>query len=130
MYKEYLGEGYHDKIRKMLIADENLLPDSIIDADLNINGMKKLIAPAIEKMQMFGMDVDTEEKFKMLSDASLYYLCGILCMAMKSRTSAPPFNLPKYKKKWDKKRDGYMQKGNLLMKGLHDSVMEGLRHMG
>jgi hypothetical protein len=118
MYKEYLGEGYHDKIRKMLTADDTLLPDRIIDADANIGAMKKLIAPAIEKMQMFGKEVDSEEKFKQLSDAALYYLCGILCMAMKSRTSAPPFNLPKYKKRWDKKKDGYMQKGNQYMQGL------------
>jgi hypothetical protein len=118
MYKEYLGEGYHEKIRKMLTCDETLLPDSIIDADANIGAMKKLIAPAIEKMQMFGKEVDSEEKFKLLSDAALYYLCGILCMAMKSRTSAPPFNLSKYKKRWDKKRDGYMQKGNQYMQGL------------
>lgn len=118
MYKEYLGEGYHDRIRKMLTCDETLLPNRIIDADLNIGGMKKLIAPAIEKMQMFGKRVDSEEKFKLLSDAALYYLCGILCMAMKSRTSSPPFNVPKYKKRWDKKQVGYMQKGNLIMQGL------------
>ena len=126
MYKEYLSEGYHEKIRKMLTADETLLPDRIIDADLNIGAMKKLIAPAIEKMQMFGKEVDSEEKFKQLSDAALYYLCGILCMAMKSRTSAPPFNLPKYKKKWDKKQVGYMQKGNAYIKALLDSALKGL----
>jgi hypothetical protein len=126
MYKEYLGEGYHEKIRKMLTADETLLPDSIIDADLNIGAMKKLIAPAIEKMQMLGKEVDTEEKFKQLSDAALYYLCGILCMAMKSRTSAPPFNLPRYKKRWDKKKDGYMQKGNASLNALLDSKLKGL----
>jgi hypothetical protein len=118
MYEEYLGPGYYNRIRKMLTADDTLLPNKIIDADLNIGGMKKLIAPAIEKMQMFGKEVDTEEKFKLLSDAALYYLCGILCMAMKSRTSSPPFNLPKYKKRWDKKKDGYMQKGNQYMQGL------------
>jgi hypothetical protein len=127
MYEEYLGEGYHDRIRKMLTVDETLLPDRIIDADLNIGAMKQLIAPAIEKMQMFGKYVDTEEKYKLLSNAALYYLCGILCMAMKSRTSSPPFNIPKYKKRWDKKRDGYMEKGNMIMKSLLDSAMEELK---
>lgn len=122
MYEEYLGKGYHDRIRKMLTADDELLPDRIIDADANIGAMKMLIAPAIEKMQMSGGQIDTEEKFNQLSSAALYYLCGILCMAMKSRTSAPPFDAPKYKRRWDKKRDKYMQKGNALM--------EGLRHMG
>jgi hypothetical protein len=110
----------------MLTVDDTLLPDKIIDADLNIGGMKRLIAPAIEKMQVFGKNVDTEEKFKLLSDAALYYLCGILCMAMKSRTSAPPFNLSKYKKRWDKKKDGYMQKGNAYLKALLDSELKGL----
>jgi hypothetical protein len=118
MYEEYLGLDYYNRIRKMLTCDDTLLPDRIIDADANIGAMKTLIAPAIEKMQMFGKEVDSEEKFKQLSDAALYYLCGILCMAMKSRTSAPPFNLPKYKKRWDKKQVGYMQKGNTLMQGL------------
>jgi hypothetical protein len=118
MYREYLGEGYHEKIRKMLTCDETLLPDRIIDAEANIGAMKKLIAPAIEKLQMFGKSVDTKEKFDLLSNAALYYLCGILCMAMKSRTSSPPFNLPKYKKRWDKKQVGYMQKGNQYMQGL------------
>lgn len=126
MYKEYLGPDYYNRIRKMLTCDDTLLPDRIIDADLNIGGMKKLIAPAIEKMQMFGKEVDSEEKFNQLSNAALYYQCGILCMAMKSRTSAPPFNLPKYKKRWDKKREGYMQKGNASIKALIDSSLKGL----
>lgn len=126
MYKEYLGEGYHGRIRKMLTCDETLLSDKIIDADLNIGGMKQLIAPAIERMQMFGKEVDSEEKFSLLSNTALYYLCGILCMAMKSRTSAPPFNLPKYKKKWDKKQAGYMQKGNAYIKALLDSALKGV----
>ena len=121
MYKEYLGEGYHDKIRKMLtgkVTNDELLPNRIIDADANIGAMKILITPALEKMAVTGKRIDSEEKFKQLSDAAIYYLCGILCMAMKSRTSAPPYNLPKYKKNWDKKQKNYMAKGNMLMQGL------------
>lgn len=113
LYTEYLGEGYHAKIRGMLTCDETLLPDRIIDADLNIGAMKQLLVPVLEKVK-----IDTEEKFRQLSSAALYYLCGVLCMVMKSRTSSPPFNIPKYKKRWDKKRDKYMQKGNQLMMGL------------
>ena len=118
MYKEYLGENYHNRIRKMMTADKELLPDRIIDADLNIGGMKQLLTPYLENMNKFGKKVNTETKFKQLSDAAIYYLCGILCMAMKSRTSAPPFNKKKYQKNWDKKRINYMQKGNKLMQGL------------
>lgn len=118
MHKEYLGKNYHSRIRKMLTVNETILPNSVIDADINIGAMKMLIAPAIDKMQMQGKAVNTEEKFNQLSNAALYYLCGVLCLAMKSRTSAPPFNVPKYKKNWNKKRERYMQKGNLLIQGL------------
>lgn len=54
MYKEYLGEGYHDKVRKMLTLNEEVLPNSVIDADLNIGGMKQLLSPALEKMNIHG----------------------------------------------------------------------------
>lgn len=118
MYEEYLGKGYHDKIRKMLTLPEEVLPNSVIDADLNIGGMKQLLSPALDKMRIHGKKIDSEEKYNQLANVGIYYLCGILCMAMKSRTSAPPFNIPKYKKNWDKKRKGYMEKGNKLMQGL------------
>lgn len=122
MYEEYLGQDYTNKIRKMLTADETLLPDRIIDADLNIGGMKALVTPILEKMKRVGDSIDDEQKFNQLSCIAVYYLCGILCVAMKSRTSAPPFNVPKNQKRWDKKRAGYMQKGNLLAEGLMHHV--------
>ena len=118
MHAEYLGKGYHDKIRKMLTCNEELLPNRIIDADGNIGAMKLLITPHIENMQLNGNKIDTEGKFNQLSSVVIYYLCGILCMAMKSRTSAPPFDLKKYQKRWDKKQKGYMEKGNKIMQGL------------
>ncbi|TCU72841.1 hypothetical protein EV204_105177 [Tissierella praeacuta] len=118
MYEKYLGLNYHNRIRKMLTLPEEVLPNRIIDADLNIGGMKQLLSPALEKMQIHGKQINTEEKYNQLANAGIYFLCGILCMAMKSRTSAPPFNIPKYKKNWDKKQKGYMQKGNMLMQGL------------
>ena len=118
MHREYLGEKYHSKIRKMLTLNKEVLPDRIIDANSNIGAMKLLIAPYLEGMHLAGKKVDTEEKFNQLSQAALYYLCGILCMAMKSRTSAPPFNVKKYQKNWDEKQKGYMEKANFLMQGL------------
>lgn len=115
MYEEYLGEGYHDKIRKMLTLPEEVLPNSVIDADLNIGAMKQLLSPALEKMKVHGKRINSEEKFNQLSQVALYYLCGILCVAMKSRTSATPFNIKKYQKNWDKKQKKYIEKGNLIL---------------
>ena len=122
MYKEYLGEGYHDRIRKMMTCDKELLPDSIIDAEYNIGAMKMLIAPAVEKMQMQGKFIDTDAKYKTLTDIAIYYLCAILCVAMKSRTSAPPFDKKKYQKRWEKKQAKYVQKGNVLLEALKKNV--------
>jgi len=118
MYKEYLGPDYHNKVRKMLTVNEELLPNRIIDADLNIGGMKKLLTPALDKMTALGKPIDTEEQFAEFQEVALNYLCGILCIALKSRTSTPPYNLAKYKKNWDKKKNKFMQKGNSLMRGL------------
>lgn len=115
MYEEYLGEGYHEKVRKMLTADDKLLPNSIIDADVNIGAMKRLVAPAIETMQRFGRFVDDKKKYDQLQVAALNCLCGILCFALKSRTSSPPYDIPEYKRNWDKKRDKFMRYANSQM---------------
>jgi len=117
-YEEYLGLGYRDKVRKMLTVDKVLLPDRIIDADLNIGAMKMLIAPVVEEMQKFGKFVNTEKKYKQLNDAALNYLAGVLCMALKSRTSASPFDTQEYKRNWDKKREKFMRYGNAQLMGL------------
>lgn len=111
-HEEYLGAGYENKIRTMLTVDEKLLPNRIINADANIGAMKLMVSPIIMKMQKDGKEVDTAEKYQKLSDAALYYLSSVLCVALRSRTSVPPFNIPPYQKKWDKKRNSYVQRGN------------------
>jgi hypothetical protein len=111
-YSEYLGEGYHKRIRGKMTVDEKLLPDDIIDSDVNIGAMKKLVTPVMETLAQFGKRIDTEKKYVQLRDAALNLLCGILCIAMKSRTSAPPFDGPEYKRNWDKKRDKFIRYGN------------------
>lgn len=103
----------------MLTADEKLLPDSIINAPLNIEGMKRMIQSVVEskagKYSSITDFIKDEEQYKKLQEASIYYLAGVLCVALKSRTSAPPFNIKKYQRPWDKKRENYMKKGNLIM---------------
>lgn len=117
-YEEYLGQGYKDKIRKMITVDETLLPNRIIDADLNIGAMKLLVAPVVEEMQKFGKFVDDKKKYDQLQAAALNYLCGVICMALKSRTSSPPFDTQEYKRNWDKKREKFMRYANSQMMGL------------
>ncbi|WP_024834159.1 hypothetical protein [Ruminiclostridium josui] len=112
LYAEYLGKGYHTKIRKKISVDDALLPDRIIDADANIGAMKQLVSPAIETMQRFGKFVNTEKQYKQLQDAAINLLCGVLCLALKSRTSAPPYNTKEYQRNWDKKHKKFIQYGN------------------
>jgi len=116
MHKEYLGEGYHEKLRKMLTLPEDVLPNSVIDADINIEAMKAMLAPALDRMMVTGKQINTEAKFNQLSQAAMYYLAGVLCIAMKSRTSDPAYK--KYRRRWDKKRENYMRKGSMLAVGL------------
>lgn len=118
MYEEYLGKGYHEEIRKIIGVDDKLCPNRIIDADLNIGAMKMLITPAMEKMIIHGKTVNSEDKYNVLATVARYYLAGILCVALKSRTSAPPFNTQKHKRNWNKKRAKCMDKANRLMMGL------------
>lgn len=115
MYEEYLGKGYHTKIRKKLSVDDVLLPDSIIDAEANIGAMKNLVAPAIETMQRFGRFVNPDKKYGQLQGAALDILCGVLCVALKSRTSSPPYDTTEYKRNWDKKREKFMRYGNMQL---------------
>ena len=117
-YSEYMGEGYYMKVRKKLTVDAELLPDSMIDADINIGAMKELVAAGIESMKSVGKSVDDEKKYGILQDMALNYLCGVLCLALKSRTSVPPFNVEKYKRNWDKKSEKFMRYGNSQMMGL------------
>ena len=110
MYQEYLGENYHNVIRKILFADEKLCPDSMIDAPINIEAMKGMLSPAIPKLKG---KVDSELKFALLSKIARYYLAGILCIPIQSRINVPPFNIPKYtRKNWVKKQKKCMEKAN------------------
>lgn len=118
MYEEYLGEGYHDRVRTMLTVDDVLLPNEIIDADFNIGSMKELVVAMLKNIELKGGKIDTEEKMTAVTNMAVYFLCGVLCMAMKSRTSVEPFDIPKYKKQWDKKLKKYMSKGNEIALGL------------
>ena len=75
MYEEYLGEDYHDAVRKILSADGEICTDSMIDAPINIETMKGMISPAVPKLMG---KVNNEQKFALLSKIARYYLAGIL----------------------------------------------------
>lgn len=115
MYEEHLGKGYQSQIRKKLAVNKTLLPDRIIDAEANIGAMKQITAPVIETMQRFGKLINTEKKYKQLQSAALDILCGVLCLALKSRTSTPPYDAPEYRRNWDKKREKFMRYGNVQL---------------
>jgi hypothetical protein len=119
MYEEFLGEGYHEKLRKMLTVDDTLLPNRIIDADANIGAMKRMIQQNVGlRAYMVNRIEDNSQEYDAMKEIATYYLAGVLCTALKSRTSVPPFNVPRYKRDWEKKRSKYIDKGNGLLIGL------------
>lgn len=121
-YAEYLGEGYCDKVRKLLMADDKICTNRMIDSDIVIGAMKKMLAPYLEENPFEFIDnkvhVENEDEFAKFQEAALYFLAGILCSPIMSRAKVPPFLGPKYKKNWKKKQAKLMQKGHMLLESL------------
>jgi len=113
MYSEFLGENYHDGVRKILVASKGLVPDSMIDADANIGAMRGFISPYVMEMDRFGMAISGNDnpQFSELSKAARYYLAAILCVPLRNRSK----RFGKGYANWDKKRVRCMQKATDIM---------------
>ena len=122
MYEKYFGEDYYDKVRKMLTADHVLLPDSIIDAEVNVGAALGLLSSVLDKTwakramenkpDISSQDADA---ISLMRQAAIHYLCGVLCVALRSRTKTPPFNTKEHIRRWGKKRGQHMKKGDNIM---------------
>jgi len=109
LIKNYLGENYHDEIREMLKADDVLLPGRIIDAELNIEAANMILNGMLESCVV----INSDRRRKRVSQAAKLYLCGVLCLALNSRTKVEPFL--KYRKDWEYHRRKNMEKANAIM---------------
>lgn len=107
-YAEFLGEGYHKRIRDLLGADEILLPGSMIDADMNIGAMKMILTKRLGTEYLTGGITKTTESLELLREVAIYALAAVLCVMLKSRTRAP--NFAKYRRNWDKKNKKLMNR--------------------
>jgi hypothetical protein len=122
-YAEYLGEGYCDKARRLLTADDKICTDTMINSDVVIGGMKRILAPYLEGNELAYIPNDKvqirdEGDYVMFQQAALYILAGILCSPIASRAKVPPFLGQKYQKNWKKKQTKLMQKGHLYLQSL------------
>lgn len=109
MLKTYLGENYHDEIREILKADDVLLPDRIIDAELNIGAANMILEGMLESC----VAINSDRRRERVSRAAKFYLCGVLCLALNSRTKVEPFL--KYRINWEFHRRKNMDKANKIM---------------
>lgn len=117
MYEESMGKNYHDVIRKILIVKPEQVPDSMIDADANIEAMKGFISPFLLKMEQRGKTEMTDSEFESLQKAARYYLAAILCIPLRGR-----FKTKKNFARWEKKRVKCMNKATAEMYRLMDWV--------
>jgi hypothetical protein len=122
MYNQFFGEGYHEQIRAMLTADETLLPDRIIDADLNIGATKRLMDATFEgcginpnNVKDIDKIINSQERFLKIQEIARNYHCAVLCAMLRSRTKSAPFCIPRYKKNWNIKRRKFVDYANLAM---------------
>lgn len=124
MYSDYLGEGYHERVRKLLMADDKICTNRMIDSDIIIGGMKKVLAPYLEGSGIFSftdkINIKNEEEFAKFQETAIYILAGLLCSPIISRSKAPPFLGPKYKKNWKKKQEKLMKRGHMVLQALRD----------
>jgi hypothetical protein len=127
MYEQYLGDGYHDKIRQMLYVKDDLVTNVMIDAPANIGAMQKIIAPHIDEMILKNIHFDTEEKFSFLLEAAQNALCGVLCVAIRSRLNGDKFGNIGYRYKhmnFEKKQAEFMGRVHKKFIALLDYVEE------
>jgi len=131
-YAEYLGEGYCDKVRQLLTADDKICTDTMINSDVVIGGMKRILAPYLEGSNIITttdkIQVQDEGDYAAFQQAALYILAGVLCSPIISRTKVPPFLGIKYQKNWKKKQAKLMQKGHMWLESLRGkkTVTQGL----
>jgi hypothetical protein len=123
MYSDYLGEGYHDRVRKLLTADDKICTDRMIDSDVVIGAMKRILAPYLEGAPCFTVTdnkvrVKNEEDYAKFQQAALYILAGALCSPIASRAKVQPFLGFKYQKNWKKKQAKLMEKGHTWLESL------------
>ena len=121
LYAEYLGAGYVDEVRKMLGVNDDLVPDSMVNAEYNIGAMRMIIGEQLRKNadKLKG----DEEEFAVVQKASRHCLCAVLCTAIISRVKNPTFS--KYRhRNWKKKREKHMEKCYQVLrsKGLLSNV--------
>ena len=78
-YAEYLGEGYCDKVRQLLTADDKICTDGMINSDVCIGAMKRMLEPYLEggNVAFIAADkvlVQSEKDFATFQQAALYIL--------------------------------------------------------
>ena len=103
MIKDYLEENYHDEIRAILKADEALLPDKFIDADLNMGGANVILSGMLESC----VAINSDRRRERVSRAAKLYLCAVLCVMLKSRD--------KNGRDWEYRRKKCADKANKIM---------------
>lgn len=85
MHAEYLGVGYHDRIRSLLRVKKPILPDSVIDASLNINAMKLILTDEIFVPLATGQIERNAINFEKVQSAAIHVLAGVLCASLESK---------------------------------------------
>lgn len=117
MHSEYLGSNYHDTIRTMLKVKKNILPDTVIDADINIGGMKLILNDSLFVPLATGKIEMNEKNFLLVRKTALHVLAGILCCSLASKTDMPEF--VKHKRNWKRVMGKQFEKARLYMESLN-----------
>lgn len=116
MYSEYLGVNYHDTIRSMLKAKRDILPDAVIDSELNIGAMRMILNDSLFVPLATGRIEMNEANFATVRNAALHTLAGILCASLDSKTRVPEFK--EHRRNWNRIGQKQFQKARLYIESL------------
>ena len=112
MYSEFMGKNYERKIRAKFKLNSTVLPNEMINAQLNIGTMGQIIGAKLEDLETKGIYIDNSKKQKLVEDMAIHALCMVLCGPLKSRTSVDPLNEKENQKKWKQRQLNYSKKVN------------------
>jgi len=123
LYSDYLGEGYCNKVRKILGVDDKICTNLMINSSTVIGGMKMILAPylsgkSITNLAINKVNVKNEADYIIFQEAALYALAAVLCSPIGSRAKKVPFLGRRYQRNWKNKQARLLQRVSRTLQAL------------
>lgn len=117
---ELFGEKFHDKVRKLIKADEIVLPNSIIEADLHTENVRNLMNPIMELIVMHEVII-TVNQIRKIEEIARLYLAGSICYALQSRAKIDQYKVYR-KTRWKSKAKRFTAQASIAFNLIYAEI--------